>query len=284
MTKTASSVHQTVCHICEVEYLLSVTPCNRCQQPAQFYTTAERTAIDLHLEYPVLLHVTVSVHHCPECHHYFRAQPPFLQRAAIYANRVVEKAVQSVYEDGMALRQVPIRMARDFWVCPSEGSIRRWCRIYGQAFDFATDYQPWVVSGFSGILCVDEVYQGQLALLLAVDPAAPDGDRLVGYQLVHGDINATDVERFLTHLKEVGIDPEQVITDGSSLYPTVLAKVWPNAAHQLCLFHETRHVTQAAMKAINAIQKRLPHPPPALGTWAFMGRFLGAGMTCVQAR
>ena len=50
--------------------------------------------------------------------------------------------------------------------------------------DFATDYQPWVVESFSGILCVDEVYQGKLALLLAVDPAAPDGDRLVGYELV----------------------------------------------------------------------------------------------------
>jgi lambda repressor-like predicted transcriptional regulator len=210
----------------------------------------------------VLLHVTVSVHHCAECDHYFRAQPPFLQRGAIYANRVVDKSVQSVYEDGMAMRQVPIRMARDFWVRPSEGSIRRWCRTYGQSFDFATDYQPWVVSEFSGILCVDEVYQGQLALLLAVDPAAPDGDRLVGYQLVHGNVDSTDVERFLAHLREVGIDPDQVITDGSSLYPTVLAKVWPDAAHQLCLFHETRHVTSAAMKSINAIRKSLPHPPP----------------------
>ena len=214
----------------------------------------------------MLLHVTVSVHHCIECEHYFRAQPPFLQPGAIYANRVVDKAVQSVYEDGMAMRQVPTRMARDFWVCPSEGSIRRWCRAYSESFDFATDYQPWVVSEFSGILCVDEVYQDRLALLLAVDPAAPDGDRLVGYQLVHGNVDATEVERFLAHLKEVGIDPDQVITDGSSLYPTVLAKIWPDAAHQLCLFHETRHMTKAVMKAINAIRKSLPHSPPSLAT------------------
>jgi hypothetical protein len=34
------------------------------------------------------------------------------------------------------------------------------------------------------ILCVDEVYQGDLALLLAVDPAALDGDQLVGYTLL----------------------------------------------------------------------------------------------------
>jgi transposase len=263
---TASSVNQTVCHMREVKYILPVTHCDRCQRTVPSYTTAERTAIDLNLEYPVLLHVTVSVHHCEECDHYFRAQPPFLQRGAIYANRVVDKAVQSVYEDGMAMRQVPIRMARDFWVRPSEGSVRHWCRTYGESFDFATDYQPWVVSEFSGILCVDEVYQDRLALLLAVDPAAPDGDRLVGYQLVHGTVDATEVEHFLAHLREVGIDPDQVITDGSSLYPTVLAKVWPDAAHQLCLFHETRPVTRAVMKAINAVRKSLPHPPPTSAT------------------
>ncbi len=45
-------------------------------------------------------------------------------------------------------------------------------------------------------------------------------------------------------------NPIQVITDGSSLYPTVLAKIWPTAAHQLCLFHETRHVTRAVLDVI----------------------------------
>ena len=101
---------------------------------------------------------------------------------------MVQKAVDAVYQDGMAMRRVPERMARDFWVRPSEGMIRQWCNQYRDSFDFGTDYQPWVVQEFSGILCVDEVYQGNLALLLAVDPASPQGDRLVGYQLVHGSI------------------------------------------------------------------------------------------------
>jgi transposase len=57
-----------------------------------------------------------------------------------------------------------------------------------------------------------------------------------------------------------------VVTDGSSLYPGVLTQIWPNVAHQLCLFHETRRVTRAAMKAINAIRKNLHHPPPAAWT------------------
>lgn len=185
---------------------------------------------------------------------------------AIYTNGVVSKAVQSVYADGMAMRRVSARMARDFWVQPSEGAVRSWCRNYSATFDFAADYQSWVVSEFSGILCVDEVYQDKLALLLAVDPAAPDGDRLIGYQLVHGPVNTIDVHAFLTSLKNVGVEPEEVITDGSKLYPSVLSAVWPTAAHQLCLFHETRHVTSAVLKLLTAIRRQLPHPPPATGT------------------
>jgi transposase-like protein len=105
---------------------------------------------------------------------------------------------------------------------------------------------------------VDEVYQGRLALLLAVDPGAPNGDRLIGYQLVQGTVNTDVVQDFLERLKQIGVQPEQVITDGSSLYPAVLAQFWPKAAHQLCLFHETRRITLAAMKAINKVRQNLP--------------------------
>jgi transposase len=266
MTKTSPQINQVLCQVRQVHYNRSTSPCDRCQRPAESFATAERTAIDVNLEHPVLLLVTISVHYCPWCDHYFRAQPPFLRPKAIYTNQVVDKAIQSVYEDGMAMRRVTARMARDFWVQPSEGIIRHWCRSYGHQFDFETDYQPWVVSEFSGVLCVDEVYQDRLALLLAVDPAAPDGDRIVGYQLIHGSVDSTDVERFLERLKQAGIEPDEVITDGSALYPSTLAKIWPQAAHQLCLFHQTRRVTQEVMKAINAVRKKLPQPPPKPGT------------------
>jgi transposase len=255
----------TVCQVREVAYLLPSLPCDRCQHPAARFSTAERVAIDLDLDHPILLLITVSVHFCSTCRHYFRAQPPFLRPDASYTNRVVATAVAAVYQDGMAMRRVPERLARDFWVRPSEASIRVWCRAYRTRFDFTTDYQPWVVQAFSGVLCVDEVYEGQLAFLFAVDPAAPDGDRLVGYQLVQGDVDAARVEQFLRQLRDAGIQPDQVITDGSSLYPTVLTKIWPTAAHQLCLFHETRHVTRAVLEVIQTIRRSLPTPPAKPG-------------------
>lgn len=268
MPNQHSSINQAICQVTQVRYLLPEAPCARCGQLAARFTTAARMAIDIHLNHPVLLYITVSVHYCAACHRYFRAQPPFLRRDAIYTNQVVHKAVQSVYEDGMAIRRVTDRMARDFWVQPSEGSIRTWCRDYTATFDFEADYQPWVVGEFSGILCIDEVYQDRLALLLAVDPAAPDGDRLVGYQLVHGAVDARNAEDFLSRLKAIGIEPEEVITDGSQLYPAVLAQIWPQAAHQLCLFHETRRITHATMIVIREIRRHLPHPPPTTSIMA----------------
>ncbi len=258
MSETTTSINQTPCILRTVQYSLPVETCDRCGQLAPKYSSAHRTAIDLDMAQPVLLDVQVSIHHCRPCRHYFRAQPPFLRRDGIYTERVIQKTVDAVFKDSMAYRRVTERMERDFWVQPCEGSIRRWCRIYSAGFHFETDYQAWVVAEFSSILCVDEVYQNELALLLAVDPAASDGDRLVGYQLVHGSVNADDVQDFIIRLKAAGIQPEQVVTDGSSLYPAVLKEVWPKAAHQLCLFHETRHITRAAMKAINAIRKQMP--------------------------
>lgn len=57
------------------------------------------------------------------------------------------------------------------------------------------------------------------------------------------------------------MQPDEVITDDSSLYPAALAKVWPTAAHQLFRFHETRRVTGAAMAIVQAVRRGLPTSP-----------------------
>ena len=224
-----------------------------------------RTAIDIDLDQPILLAVEVSVHVCATCSRMFRAQPPFLRPRCIYTRRVVQKAVQAVYCDGMAARCVPDRLARDFWVKPDEKMVRLWCRAYAAKIDFAVDYQPWVVGNFSGILCVDEVYQGDLALLLAVDPAAPDGDRLVGYTLLPKtrEVDQSMVRSFIERLKAAGVDPDEVITDDSRLYPAVLNEIWPTAMHQLCLFHATRRTVRAVSDVVKQVRRSVPKPPPA---------------------
>jgi hypothetical protein len=54
---------------------------------------------------------------------------------------------------------------------------RVWCHRYSQGLSLGEAYQQWVLKEFSGVLCVDEVYQNDLALLLAVDPVARDDGR-----------------------------------------------------------------------------------------------------------
>lgn len=139
--------------------------------------------------------------------------------------------------------------------------IRAWSRTYAQGIDFERDDLPGVVATFSGVRCIDEVYQDQLALLLAVDPTAPKGDRLVGYQRVESTVNQTAMTTFLAHLKDAGINPDQAIIDGAAIFPPGLAPVWPKAAHQLCLVHETRRVTAAVVDVVNAARKEIPTPP-----------------------
>ncbi len=254
-------LNDTACHVRHVCWSLPVVACDRCAAPASRVWDTQRTALDIDLDHPVLLLVTVSVHHCRSCRQYVRAPPPFLRPDATYTSRVVAKAVQSVDEDGMARTRVAQRLARDFWVRPSEAMIRHWCRDYAAGLTLDGDYSAWVVAEFSGILCVDEVYKDRFAVLLAVDPAAPEGDRLSGYQLVHGEVTVATMHDVLERLRTVGIAPEQVITDGSPLYPTTLAAVWPTAAHQLCLFHQTRYVTMGALQTVREIRASLPTPP-----------------------
>ena len=63
-----------------------------------------------------------------------------MRKNAVYAERVREKAVSSVYEDGMPFGRVTRRLARNFWVKPSEAMIRRWCKEFPDGLDFAEDY------------------------------------------------------------------------------------------------------------------------------------------------
>ena len=85
-------------------------------------------AIDIDLDQPIVLSVEVSVHSVGLAVAPFRTQPPFLRPHAIYTQRAVQKAVEAVNLDGLAARRVPDRLARDFWVRPSEKMVRLWCR------------------------------------------------------------------------------------------------------------------------------------------------------------
>jgi hypothetical protein len=103
----------------------------------------------------------------------------------------------------------------------------------------------------SGTLCVDELHLGAYTLLLATDPLA---DLPVGFALV-GANDQDHMGRFLHNLARWGLRPEVVVSDGSSLYPELLAEIWPGARHQLCVFHLLRDVLNKLLDAVRRLRR-----------------------------
>ena len=142
MEPSQSTVRTNACTIRQVRWSIPSAGCPRCGLAAPRIWDVIRVAIDIDLDQPIVLSIEVSVHRCFPCGRVFRAQPPFLRRHAIYTRRVVQKAVEAVNFDGLAARRVPDRLARDFWVRPSEKMVRLWCRSFADKLDFSVDYLP----------------------------------------------------------------------------------------------------------------------------------------------
>jgi transposase-like protein len=86
--------------------------------------------------------------------------------------------------------------------------------------------------------------------LLATDPIS---DLPVAFALVRAN-DQDHMRRFLQNLKTWGLEPKTVITDGSNLYPAVLAELWSEADHQLCVFHIIKEINKLVLDAV----RRLP--------------------------
>src|SRR5204863_899871 len=102
------------------------------------------------------------------------------------------------------------------------------------------EHRRMVLGHFSGTLCVDELHLGRFTLLLATDPIS---DLPVAFALVSRN-DKKHMRRFLNGLKSWGLLPRVVVSDGSNLYPEVLAELWPHARHQLCVFHILKDINK----------------------------------------
>jgi len=107
---------------------------------------------------------------------------------------------------------------------------------------------------------VDELHLGRYTLLVATDPLR---DFPVALALVTKNDQA-HLGRFLGQLRDHGCHPRVVITDGSPLYPSLLARLWPRARHQWCAFHVLRdlldYLLAAVRQRIRAFRLRAARP------------------------
>jgi hypothetical protein len=78
----------------------------------------------------------------------------------------------------------------------------------------------------------------------------------VGFALV-GRNDQDHLRRFLLSLKSWGLLPRVVVTDGSDLYPKVLAQLWPQARHQLCVFHLLQDINDLILAGVRRLARAL---------------------------
>jgi len=232
----------------EVHYSLPRANCPKCGASSPRNTTYTREAVDVGLESTVILRIKLSVHKCPLGCGYFSVCPPFIQKGYHYTIQAITKSIQSVVEDKVSINQTVERIDRDFNIRPAKASIWRWLNEELTRVKISADYEQSVVSSFSGVACVDEVYDGKFAVIFMTDPIS---DTVVGRVVKEGTITQEDMKKFLLSMRAKGINISLLLTDESPLYADDLLKeVLPEAEHGLCNFHLIKNITKEALKAI----------------------------------
>ncbi len=184
------------------------------------------------------------------CCKYFRTWPLDVPPKADYDATVRQAVLDRLLRDRLNVEQTRAALQRDFLVTLSEGFVYDCLRWQLARLDLA-QHRPLVLQRFSATPCVDELHLGTYTLLLATDPLA---DLPVGFALV-GANDQEHLGRFLRNLARGGLRPAVVVSAGSSLYPALLAEIWPGAKHQLCVFHLLRDVLDKVLEAVRRLRR-----------------------------
>jgi hypothetical protein len=165
---------------------------------------------------------------------------------------VRQAVIDRILDDKLNATTVQNSMERDFLLKLSTGFIYDCLGYAVRQFDGAS-FRAKVLSEFSGKLCVDEIHLGHRVVLLASDPVS---DNPIACALVSSNDGA-HMLRFLRNLKNHGFSPDTVITDRSPLYPKTIAEVWPEAKHQLCVFHVISEINDLVLGAAREVRRQI---------------------------
>ena len=225
-------------------------PCPECGRRGRRKRTLTRTVRTVAYKAVAVLEVTYGEYaaRCG-CRTTFRNNPAGVLPRAHYDNKVRELVLDRLLKDGMSIERAPASIRREFLLDLSPGFVYDVLRDRAASLDMAA-HRRKVLEHFSGTLCVDELHLGRFTLLLATDPlcGVPVAFALVGKN------DRSHMERFLGNLKTWGLAPRVVVTDGSNLYPAVLADLWPDADHQLCVFHVIKDINGLILDAVRRLK------------------------------
>jgi Transposase len=228
-------------------------PCPRCGQLGHRKQVHTRRVRDIAYREILILQLEVGEYRAAcGCCKTFRAQIEGIEPRAEYTNRVREAVIDRLLDDSMSMERLRQALQRDFHLHLSDGFLYGCLDWKVRQVDLPA-YRQWTLQHFSGTLCIDELHLGHRTLLLATDPLS---DFPVAFALVRAN-DQDHMRRFLNHLKTWGFAPQVVVTDGSNLYPTLLAELWPEARHQLCVFHVLKDINTCVFDALRRRRRRL---------------------------
>ncbi len=228
-------------------------PCPYCGKLAKRVRTHERDVRTIEYKRVATLHITCGEYQARcGCCSTFRTSPEGVLPRWKYDNKVRQAVLDRILDDGMNVEATLRSLQRDFYLELSTGFVYDCMRDAAAQLDMSA-HREQILQVFSGTLCIDELHLGQYTLLLATDPLA---DIPVAFALVK-DNDQAHMRRFLKNLKNWGLTPKTVVTDGSPLYPKVLAELWPEAEHQLCVFHVLQDLHQKILDAAKRLRRRL---------------------------
>jgi hypothetical protein len=226
-------------------------PCPTCGKPGRRQRTLPPRRVRT-VAYKAIAYLEIT---CGEyrarcdCCTTFRSTPDGVLPRTLYDNKVRDLVLERIIDDGMSVEAAIRSLRREFLLDLSTGFVYDALRDRAAQLDLA-EHRRMVLEQFSGTLCVDELHLGRFTLLLATDPIR---DLPVAFALV-GANDHDHMRRFLGNLKNWGLVPRTVITDGSNLYPAVLGELWPAADHQLCAFHILKEINKLILDALRRLR------------------------------
>ena len=163
---------------------------------------------------------------CAGCKTFRNTPEPVLPRA-LSDHKVRDLVLERLSDDGMSVEHTVESLRRECLLELATGFV--YDVLDDRARQLAlSEHRRKILALCSGPLCVDELYLGRFPWQWATDPLA---DLPLAFALV--DANDQDpMRRFLLNLRNWGLAPTVVVTDGSNRDPAVLAALGPDADHQ----------------------------------------------------